>query len=772
VALRVGWVSVSPVAKTGYGNVTREVVARLLDRYEVTCIAHESDVIVWGGRKEYDLPGGKKVTTLVMTNPLACPVQRAVDMVRAYVLRHRLDLLVAFWDSVPSYSPLLVRKPPAKKGGLYSVDVTTIGDLWLSTDGTVTSNGWEEVKTLRTPIEIPVTKHRWTRIRRIIRHPANGNLIRFNTYGGLLDITPNHSVYVKTPHPQKAALRDAKTLQIGDRLSMIDSKLNRKSENSNYERLLPPLFVGNLDLAWLYGFFAAEGHASIRKNRHGYFYLANTSEEMIEKAVEIVENNFHLKMRRCLSTKKDRYGEREVWLAGNCSRTLAEHFRSLFYTSGGNKKVPTCILNAPKKVKRAFLEGYNDGDGVHEDRTTFAEFGTDSWCLAEGLRLLIKEILDRKCTIHARRDKPNFVKLWIPKNPDHPRMKDRFIIKRIEPVPYRGYLYDLETDDHTFTTGIGGFKVHNSFALGFLKQVGAPYLAMIPVDGPMTKKWYEYVNQATRIITYSKFGFRELQRFAPPSQVVYIPHGIDCSVFKPLNEDKGSLRAGLDVAPPVPEDCFLFLFVGANIGPRKLIPLLMRTFARFARRHPDAHLLLHTNAYAEQRGYDLLSLASEFGIQDRVHFPTMNPILEGKSDEEMVQIFNAADVYVTNSIAEGFGIPLLEAAACGIPAIAPRNSSQEELVEGHGWLVENVPEDVYVEYPVYVPQCTKYPAPDQRDMLRKMEEAYQREDLRKEYGKRAREFALGYDWDKITPMWFRLLEAVEEELSLLKETFR
>jgi glycosyltransferase involved in cell wall biosynthesis len=316
--------------------------------------------------------------------------------------------------------------------------------------------------------------------------------------------------------------------------------------------------------------------------------------------------------------------------------------------------------------------------------------------------------------------------------------------------------------------GIDLFIGHwDAFALEFLNKQELPYLVYVPIDGPMTGKWASYVRDAYRIILYSKFGYHECLNFFPPSKLAYIPHGVNCETFQPIKEDKGKLRREIDASPPIPEDCVLFLFVGTNIGDRKKIPLLLHTFRKLPER---AHIYLHTNAFGPGigRSYDLPIYVDMLGIKDRVHFPRFNPILEGLSDEEMCRIYNAADVYVTNSVAEGYGLPLMEAQSCGLPVIAARNSAQTELVEGHGWLVDNVDPEEYFDIPIYVPQLTWYPVPSQRSLLEKMEEAYSNEDLRRRYGGESRSFALEYSWERVKPLWFKLLEEVEEELNIFK----
>jgi len=313
------------------------------------------------------------------------------------------------------------------------------------------------------------------------------------------------------------------------------------------------------------------------------------------------------------------------------------------------------------------------------------------------------------------------------------------------------------------------------FGLEFLNDIKIPVIGYLPIDGPWTAKMSNYVRNFYKIIAYSKFGYQELLKWYSPSKVGFIPHGVDVEKFKPLNEDEyDEAREWLsdvgNFAPPIPKDAFLAVSMGANIGPRKLICLLMRTWSRFAERHDDAHLLLFTNPYAPVRGYDLVSLRSELGMTEKIHFPKYDPILQPASDEELRRIFGSADIYIQNSCAEGYCLPLVEAMACGVPPIAPANSALTEHVMDNGWLVENIDPDDYIEFPVYVPTLQQYKVPSQRSLLEKFEEAYNSPDLREKYGRKSRRFVVcNYSWKRVLPQWIDLLKRTEEELELFKE---
>jgi len=313
----------------------------------------------------------------------------------------------------------------------------------------------------------------------------------------------------------------------------------------------------------------------------------------------------------------------------------------------------------------------------------------------------------------------------------------------------------------------------DAFGVEFLNQVNVPVIGWIPIDGPFTGKWKNYVRNFHRVIAYSKFGYRELGKWLPPAKIGYIPHGVS-EDFRPL--DKDEIREEFEEEYGVPKDAFLAVNVGANVGPRKELPLMMRTFKRFVEDgHDDAYLFIHTNAHGTYpRAYDLPVWRAMLEMEEHILFPDYNPIISPVSNSQLARVHNAGDVYWQNSVAEGFGLPEYEAMACGIPPICPRNSAQVEIVEGNGprrgWLVESVPEDMYVQIPVYVPQLPTYPVPNQRSALEKLEEAYSNPDLRERYGKEARRYVEKYhNWDLVMDKWFKALDEIEAELGLFRQ---
>jgi glycosyltransferase involved in cell wall biosynthesis len=189
---------------------------------------------------------------------------------------------------------------------------------------------------------------------------------------------------------------------------------------------------------------------------------------------------------------------------------------------------------------------------------------------------------------------------------------------------------------------------------------------------------------AVAVIAMSRHGERAMRTagFDP----FYIPHGIDTQVFSPP-PDRAALRAELGV------DAGAFL-VAANVankaGPRKAIQEQVIAFARFHQRHPEARLLLHTFAEPAE-GTNVRRLAEYLGIADKVMLPDQYAYATGMMDTPILaRWYGIADVLLGATYGEGFGLPVLEAQACGTPVIVTDCSALAELC-GAGWKVQGEP---------------------------------------------------------------------------------
>ena len=386
--------------------------------------------------------------------------------------------------SVPNYSPVTIRQQ-----GL--PDVVTIEDLWASLDVPTIDIPNAEVKV---PLETVYTKNSnnngWVKIKSIIRHSYSGKLVRIHANGALVDTSPNHSIFLrKNGHK---ILVNADSVRAGDELWIARSGLTAWLRGSCRS------FIGNADLAWLYGFFLAEGTANTynvqgkhRQFRASLVIFSNKDIKLLDKAKEIIRRELH----RTPSLSKSTGCLRLAF----SDRAISAVFRKMFYTSCGDKKVPQEILNAPVEVQSAFLKGYLDGDGTHVNYKASREhvvdgylgFTTKSQVLAQGILTLLKQI-GYKCMVRIFENKsipnPNVLSIHFSSYPttgkgtkkDKPSFPSQ--VKATTSFEYRGYLYDFETEGHEFITGIGDIVVHNTFVSGdavdeldrYVKERGEP----------------------------------------------------------------------------------------------------------------------------------------------------------------------------------------------------------------------------------------------------------------------------------------------------------
>lgn len=284
---------------------------------------------------------------------------------------------------------------------------------------------------------------------------------------------------------------------------------------------------------------------------------------------------------------------------------------------------------------------------------------------------------------------------------------------------------------------------------------GIPFVPWFPVDHePMPQGVYDRLKRAMVAIAYSKSGVREAADRG--LDVEYVPHGIETEVFKPKMREISRKQIGL------PQDCFIASIVAMNKGipPRKAWPQQLQAFAEFHKKHPDSKLYLHTLMTPEVGGYNLWDLVQMLGLQEAVIVPEQYQYIAGYPTEFVADIYNASDVLMSATMGEGFGIPILEAQACGTPVIVGGWTSMEELLFA-GWEIKR---DEAVPYITQLAAKQYVPSPDA--ILDRLEQAYDmaNED-RMKLREQARKGALQYDADLITKeYWVPALKVVEDKL--------
>ena len=159
---------------------------------------------------------------------------------------------------------------------------------------------------------------------------------------------------------------------------------------------------------------------------------------------------------------------------------------------------------------------------------------------------------------------------------------------------------------------------------------------------------------------------------------LYVPSGVDTGFYVPGDQRAARSLLGL------PEHGFVAGICAQNIGPRKAWGEQFAAFAAHARRDPSALLLVHA-APEHPEGMNLRDLVTFHHLDGKVLFgehSNMRP-------EQMRTWYQSLDVLMAATYGEGFGLPIVEAQACGVPVIGTDCSAvSEKIPQGTGWLVK------------------------------------------------------------------------------------
>jgi glycosyltransferase involved in cell wall biosynthesis len=285
-------------------------------------------------------------------------------------------------------------------------------------------------------------------------------------------------------------------------------------------------------------------------------------------------------------------------------------------------------------------------------------------------------------------------------------------------------------------------------------RTAVPTTAYMPVDAPNQMHAGE-LSVMPRAIAYTNFGKKELLLGGYNGRVDVIPHGVDTEIYKPV-EDRVTARKWLEFQPKLTDEQIGNLFIVSNVNrnqPRKRLDLTIQYFTQFwLNIGQPSHVRLHLHCGEHDMGWNVSQLAKYFGINKQLIITTPKMSLQACIKEhELRLVYGMADVNLSTTLGEGWGLTTHESMACGIPQIVPRYSALGEWPDGAVRYVE----------------CTSFQAThnavntiggvaDMAQTVEALTDLYRNADLRTKLGSAAlaRATEERFKWDKIAAQFY------------------
>ena len=300
---------------------------------------------------------------------------------------------------------------------------------------------------------------------------------------------------------------------------------------------------------------------------------------------------------------------------------------------------------------------------------------------------------------------------------------------------------------------------------------------------PQARQWVATYQSADACLTYSEWA-GELLKKQSGNKINYIGVASPSAhpAYSPISNKK-ELRASLGL----PDDSFIIGTVMRNQR-RKLYPDLFEAFKMLLSKveNPDKYFLYCHTSYPDL-GWDIPELLQQYQLSSKVYFTyicsqtnkffpslfkgaiaqspytnkfgaALSNVRNGLSYEDLSKVMNLFDLYVQYANCEGFGLPQVEAAACGVPVMATDYSAMESVVRN----LKGTPIKPKALYKELETGCFRA-VPDNllaSDLMKSFFELSEKERVEKSIEAR-RAFEERYTWERSGKVWEEYFDSVE-----------
>lgn len=187
----------------------------------------------------------------------------------------------------------------------------------------------------------------------------------------------------------------------------------------------------------------------------------------------------------------------------------------------------------------------------------------------------------------------------------------------------------------------------------------------------------EALQRMDRVLAYGRFGAGVISRSTDNHKIPWLPHGISLDTYKDCTEQEqtwAAAKLGPHAIGKIILGCVM------TNQPRKEMGLLFGMLRQLRDRGLPVYLWLHTDVLV--KSWSLPQLVEDFGLQKLVTV-TMDTF----SDRELAALYQSCTITVLPSLGEGFGYPIVESAACGVPCVHSQWAEGSQYVPLSAWQV-------------------------------------------------------------------------------------
>lgn len=203
-----------------------------------------------------------------------------------------------------------------------------------------------------------------------------------------------------------------------------------------------------------------------------------------------------------------------------------------------------------------------------------------------------------------------------------------------------------------------------------------------PVDAQLKKDWVEAVSEADFPVVYTEFGKREVLKYKPEleDRLKVIYHGNNPDTFFPIEDHDDVAAFRKQYFDGKADDRFLIVNVNRN-QPRKDIARTLMILKELWDRGRKPLMYLHMQY--EDSGGNIFTMANQLGLGKEYEYFLPSPKIfnanQGLPLEDLNRIYNAADLVMSTTLGEGWGLSATEAMATKTPLLIPDNTSFSEM---------------------------------------------------------------------------------------------